>query len=65
MKIWSFEIIHCLNFNMQRQKRHDVTNDVEVNFRICGFVPCMKNMVFHANILFIPLACVQWDLQKS
>ena len=26
-EIWSFETIHCLNFNMQRQKPHDLTND--------------------------------------
>ena len=52
MEIWSFETIHCLNFNMQRQKRHDVTNDVKVNFLICGFVRCMKNMLLIANLLF-------------
>ena len=52
IEILSFETIHCLNFNMQRQKRHDVTNDVKVNFRICGFVRCMKKMLFLANILF-------------
>ena len=50
--IWSFETIHCLNIIMQRQKRHDVTNYVRVNFLICGFVVCMKNMLFHAYILF-------------
>ena len=60
MEIWSFETIHCLNFNMQRQKRHDVTNDVKVNFLICGSVGCMKNMLFLANLLFLlSLACVQ------
>ena len=52
MKIGSFETIHCLSFNMQRQKRHDVTNDVKVNFLICGFVGCMKNMLILANLLF-------------
>ena len=36
MEIWSFETIHCLNFHPQRQKRHDATNDVKVNFLICG-----------------------------
>ena len=51
MEIWSFEIIHCLNFNTQGQKRHDVTNDVKVEFLICGLV-CMKNMLFLANIPF-------------
>ena len=51
-EIWSFETIHCLNFNTQRQKRHDVTNDVRVNFLISGFVGCMKNMLFLANLLF-------------
>ena len=52
MEIWSFETIHCLNFNMQRQKRHDVTNDVKVNFLICGFVGRMRNMLVLVNILF-------------
>ena len=56
MEIWSFETIHCLNFNTQRQKRHDVTNDVKVNFLICGFVGCMKNMLLLANLLFIILS---------
>ena len=32
MEIWSFGTIHCLNLNMKCQKRHDVTNDVKVNF---------------------------------
>ena len=27
---------------MQRQKRHDATNDIKVNFLICRFVGCMK-----------------------
>ena len=52
MEIWPFETIHRLNFNAQRQKRCDVTNDVEVYFLICGFVGCMKNMLFLANLLF-------------
>ena len=52
MEIWSFETIHCFNFNTQRQKRHDVTNDVNVNFLVCGFVGCMKNMLLLANLLF-------------
>ena len=52
MEIWSFETVNCLNFNTQRQKRHDVTNDVKVNFLICGLVGCMKHMLFLANILF-------------
>ena len=60
MEVWSFETIHCLNFNTQRQKRHDVTNDVKVHFLICGFVGCMKNMLFLANLLFLlSLAFVQ------
>ena len=37
---------------MQRQKRHDVTNDAKVKFLICGFVGRMKNMLFLANIRF-------------
>ena len=52
IEMWSFETIHCLNFNAQRPKRHDVTNDVKVNFLIFGFVGCMKNMLFLDNILF-------------
>ena len=66
MEIWSFEIIHCLNFNKQSQKCHDVTNDAKVNFLICWFVGYMKNMLFLANILFLlSLACVQCNSQKS
>ena len=56
MEMWSFETIHGLNFNMQCQKCHDVTNDIKVNFLICGFIGCMKNMLFLANILFIILS---------
>ena len=52
MEIQSFETIHCLKFNTQRQKRNDVTNDIEVNFLICSFVGCMKNVLFLTNILF-------------
>ena len=52
MEIRSFESIHCLNFNTQRQKRDDDTNDVKVNFLICGFVRCTKSMLFLAIILF-------------
>ena len=51
MEIWSFETIHSLNFNKQRQKCHDITDDVKANFLFCGFVGCMKNMLFLANIL--------------
>ena len=59
-EIWSFETIYCLNFNTQRQKSHDVTDDVKVNFLICEFVRCMKNMLFLASLLFLlSLACVQ------
>ena len=43
----AFETIHCLNFNMQCQKRH-----VKVNFLICGFVRSLKNKVYIAYILF-------------
>ena len=46
MEIWSFETIHCLNFNTQCQKRHDVTNGVKTNFLICGFVRCMKKTCY-------------------
>ena len=56
MEIYYFETIHCLNFNTQRQKRHDVTNDVNVNFLICGSVGCMKNMLYLARIFFIILS---------
>ena len=52
MEIWSFKTIHCLIFNTQRQKRHDGTNDVKVNLRICGHARCMINMPSLANILF-------------
>ena len=52
MEMWSIETIHCLNFNGQRQKLHDVTNDVKVNCLIHGLVGCMKNMLVLFNILF-------------
>ena len=44
--------MHCLNFNGQRQKRHDVTNDVNVYFLIYVVVRYMKNMLPLASILF-------------
>ena len=57
MEIWSFESIHCINFNMQHQKHHDVTNDIKVNLLIRGFVGCKKNMLFFAlTYLFIILS---------
>ena len=60
MEIWSFETIHCLTFNTQRQKHDDVTNDVKVNFLIYRFNGRMKNMLFLAYTLFLlSLACVQ------
>ena len=65
MEIWSFETKHCLNFIRQRQKRHDVTNDVKVNFLICGFVGCMKNMLFLANILFISLSMCTMEFAEK
>ena len=52
MEIWSFETIHCLNFNKKCQKRHDAANDVKVNFLICRFDGCIENMLFPAKILF-------------
>ena len=56
MEMWSFETIHCLNFNTQNQKRNDVTNDVKINFLICGLVGCLKNMIVLSNIFFIILS---------
>ena len=49
---WSFETMRCLNINTHCQKRHDVGNDVKVNFLICRIVGCMKSMLFLVNILF-------------
>ena len=51
MEIRPFETIHCLNFNVQRQKRHDVTYDVNINFLISVGVRCMENMKCLANLL--------------
>ena len=66
MQIWSFETIHSLNFNTQRQKRHDVANDVKVNFLICGFARFMKNMLFLAYILFyIILSMCEMELVEK
>ena len=68
MKIWSFETIHCLNYNTQRQKRHTVTKDVKVNFlgfAFYGFIGSMKIMLFLAYILLLlSLACGQRNSQK-
>ena len=65
MQIWSFETLKCLNFSMQRQKRHDITNDVKVYFLICGFARWMKNMLFLARLLFIILSmCAMEVLEK-
>ena len=64
-EIWSFEIIHCLNFNTQRQKCHVFTNDAKVKFRICGFVGCMKKMLFLANILFIILSMCAMEFTEK
>ena len=50
---------------MQRQKLHDVTNDVKVKFLICGFVGCMRNMLFLANILFIILSMCSMELAEN
>ena len=52
MELWSFETMQCLNFKMQRQKRHDVINDVNVTFLVWEVARCMKNMLFLANKLF-------------
>ena len=65
MEIWSFETIHCLNFNTQCQTGHDVTHDVIVKFLICGFVRCMKNMLFLADILFIILSLCAMELAEK
>ena len=46
-----FKTIHCLNFNMQRQERRDVTNDVNANFLIRVAVMCMKYMFVIGNII--------------
>ena len=58
MKIFPLfmELTNYLTFKAQRQILHDVTNDVNVNFLICGFAGCMKKMLFLANILFIILS---------
>ena len=48
----TFETIHCVNLNTQRQKRHDVTKNVKFNFLTCGLGRCMKKHAILANILF-------------
>ena len=40
-----------LNFKAQRQKRHDVTNDVNVDALIRAVVNCMKNKLYRNGIL--------------
>ena len=52
MEIWSFETIHFINFNTQRQKRHVVTNDVKVNLLTNGFVGCIEIMLFLLTYVF-------------
>ena len=61
----AFETIHCLNLNMQRQKHHVVTYDVKVNFRICGFVVCMKNMLFLLTYFFIILSMCAMEFAEK
>ena len=53
MEIWSFETIHCLNFGTQRQKHHEVTYDIKVNFLICRFVRCMKILGRVGTLIFL------------
>ena len=65
MEICSFETIHCLNFNTQRPKRHDVANDVKVSFLICGFVGYMDNMLFLANIRFTILSLCAMEFTEK
>ena len=50
---------------MQRQKRHEVTSDVKDNFLICGFIGCMKNMLFLANILFVILSMCAMEFEEK
>ena len=65
MKIWSFETIHCLNYNTQRQKRHTVTKVNFLGFAFYGFIGSMKSMLFLAYILLLlSLACGQRNSQK-
>ena len=64
-EIGSFETMHCLNFNMQRQKRHDVTNDVKVNFLISGFVGCLKNIYFLLTYFFIILSMCAMEFSEK
>ena len=65
MEIWYFETIHGLNFNTQHQKRYDITNGVNVNFLIWGYVGSMKNMLFLANILFIVLSMCAMEFPEK
>ena len=65
MKMWSFTTLHCLNFNTQRQKRDDVTNDVKVNFLICGLVRFMKNMLFLLTYIFIILSMCAMEFAEK
>ena len=53
MEILSFETIDCLNYNMKRQKRHDVSKDVKVNFLVLGFIGCIKSILFLDIIYFL------------
>ena len=65
MEIWSFETIHCLKYDAQRQTRHDDAQEVKAYFLVLGFIGCMKSMLFLAIIFLLSVACGQWNKQKS
>ena len=64
-EIWSFKTIHFINFNMQRQKRHGVTNDVEVNLMTHGFVGCMQSCYFLLTYVLIILSMCAMELAEK
>ena len=65
MEIWSFETIHCLNFNTQRQKRYDVTNDVRANFLILRICRVHDKYAISANILFYILSMCAMEFAEK
>ena len=61
MEILSFETIDCLNYNIKRQKRLDVSKDVKVNFLVLGFIGCIKSILFLDIIYFFILS--MWAME--
>ena len=65
MEIWSSETIHCVKLNTQRQKPHDVTNDVKLNLLTCRFFVCMNKCYFLQTYFFIILSICAMEFAEK